>query len=307
MTQHTGADSRRSLLVGILACAASALCFGWLGVLGLFIMRTGTPRSTMIAWRFIIAAAVLGTFLVVARRRVGRGRQVWQPMLSGVVYGAMTASYFLAISRISAGVAALLLYTMPVMVVLLAVARRTQLLTKTIVLALMLSIGGLAISLLGAGVRVSVVGLAGGFGSALLYTLYYTGIETMPPNTDRLTASTLVCVGAGIGITGYSLVRGEFGLPAPAAYGWQITIALVCTVGGIGLLTIGIHLAGASVAAVISCLEPISAVLLGSAILGEPFGPPQWLGTTAVVAAVVLLSLPRPRAGANLGRVSSPP
>lgn len=69
-------------------------------------------------------------------------------------------------------------------------------------------------------------------------------------------------------------------------------MGLICTVAAIALLMVGIQAAGPSTASVVSCVEPIASVLLGAAVLGEAFGPPQWFGTLGVVAAVVLLSSP---------------
>ena len=67
-------------------------------------------------------------------------------------------------------------------------------------------------------------------------------------------------------------------------------MAGVSTVLAMMMLLTGIRGAGASIASVVSCLEPITAVLLGAALFADPFGPVQWLGTAGVVGAVVLLA-----------------
>jgi drug/metabolite transporter (DMT)-like permease len=52
---------------------------------------------------------------------------------------------------------------------------------------------------------------------------------------------------------------------------------------------VGIRVAGATSASMVSCLEPISAVVLGATVFDDPFGPAQAVGTSAVVGAVVIL------------------
>ena len=93
-------------------------------------------------------------------------------------------------------------------------------------------------------------------------------------------------------MTTVGLVTGQHTLPDAGTGPWLLAMALVCTVVAIGLLMMGIQSAGPATASVVSCLEPVAAVLLGAALLGEAFGPPQWLGTAGVVAAVVLLAAP---------------
>lgn len=283
----------RSRTVGIVLCCVSALCFGMLGVFGVNILREGTGRTTMIALRFTIATLALWAIVAAARRPLGRGRQIWQPLLMGGLAYALEASlYFLSVQTLSAGMAALLLYTMPLFVVLVSVVRGTQVLSPRVLLALVLAVGGVGLTLVGPDVPFSVVGFLAGLGSAVAYTIYYFGMDTLPPHTDRLTASTLVCTGAAVSMTLAAIVGGEYALPTPVAAGWLVAMGLICTVAAIALLMVGIQAAGPSTASVVSCVEPIASVLLGALVLGEAFGPPQWLGTLGVVAAVVLLSAP---------------
>ncbi|GAB3701544.1 DMT family transporter [Mariniluteicoccus flavus] len=282
--------------LGIVWCCVSALCYGLLGPFGVVILGHGMPQNAMIAWRFLIAASVLWLLVATLRRPVGRGRQVWQPFLMGaLVYAVQTSLYFVSVRHLSAGMAALLLYTMPVLVVIVSIARRTQVLSARVLMALVLAVGGVGLALVGPDVPFSLVGILCGLGSAVAYTVYYFGMDTLPAHTDRLTASTLVCSGAATSVTVTALVTGSFALPRAAAWPWLAAMGVVCTVVAIALLMIGIAAAGPSTASVVSCLEPIAAVLLGAAFLGEAFGPPRWIGTLAVVGAVLLLSAPARR------------
>lgn len=289
---------------GIVLCCLSAVAFGLLGVFGLTILRRGMDQVTMVAWRFTFASVALWALVALLRRPVGRGRQVWQPLVMGfVVYATQTSLYFLSVRTLSAGMAALLLYTMPVMVVLVSVARRTQGMSPRVLTALLLAVGGVGLALVGPAAPGSPVGILAGLASAVAYTVYYFGMETLPARTDRLTASAFVCTGAAASLTTAGLATGRWSLPDPPTLPWLLAMALVCTVVAVGLLMVGVGAAGASAASVVSCLEPITSVLLGAAFLGEAFGPPQWAGTAAVVAAVVLLAKPpvphpdRPTAG----------
>lgn len=280
---------RRGL--GILLCCASALAFGLLGPFGVRAFDRGLSLNTVVGWRFGLASVVLWVIVAVTRRRVGRGRGLWQPLLMGaVLYAGQTALYFSALQRLPVGLTALLLYTMPVMVVLASIGLRREPPRTVTFVALGLSVGGVALALVGPGSAVSVAGVLFGLGSAVVYTLYYFGMDSLPAAVDRLVASALVCSGAAVTHLLLGLALGRFDpTPDPIGLLWISAMAVVCTVVAISLLMSGVRSAGASTASVLSCLEPISAVLLGAAFFADPFGPAQWVGTAAVVAAVVIL------------------
>lgn len=190
------------------------------------------------------------------------------------------------------GLTSLLLYTMPAMVVIVSIATRRERASVRVLAALVLAVGGVSVTLLGPGVgAVSGIGVLLGLGSAVFYTAYYFAMDTLPERTDRVAATALVCSGAGATHIIIGNLRGVFDwTPAIDVLGWALAMAIVSSVVALMLLLTGIRAAGASTASVVSCLEPITAVLLGAVIFGDPFGPAQWLGTAGVVGAVVLLA-----------------
>jgi drug/metabolite transporter (DMT)-like permease len=299
----TAAVSRR---LGVLLCGLSAIAFALLGPFGIPAFATGASVNTVIGWRFLIAAAAVWLIVAVTRRPVGRGRALWQPVLMGaVLYATQSGLYFLALQRLTVGLTSLLLYTMPVMVVLVSLATRRERASVRVLAALALAVGGVALTLLGPGVgTVSGLGVLFGLGSAVVYTVYFFGMDTLPDRTDRVSATALICTGAAAAHIAVGNLRGVFDWRPPVdLMVWVVAMAGISTVLAMMLLLTGIRGAGASRASVVSCLEPITAVLLGAALFADPFGPVQWLGTAGVVAAVVLLAL---RPGSSAPVVAEP-
>nr|WP_269449747.1 DMT family transporter [Auraticoccus cholistanensis] len=285
-------------------CAASALGYGLLGLFGRAATAAGASVPTTIAWRFGLAAVVLAAVVLLARRPLGRGRAVWQPLLMGaVVYSLQSSLYFWALTQIPAGLTALLLYTMPALVVVVELVRRTLRLSALLVVAVLAALGGVALTMTGPVERLSLPGVLAGLGSAVAYTVYYFSMQHLPPRTDWVASSLWVCVGAAASQAVVGAVRGTLD-PAPGRellLGSVLPMALLCTVVSLSLLMVGIRLAGPSVAAVASCVEPVSAVVIGALLLGDPFGTPQLLGAALVAGAVVVLGL---RPGEPGGRLS---
>ena len=222
-----------------------------------------------------------------------------------MLYATQSGLYFLALQRLTVGLTSLLLYTMPVMVVLVSVATRRERPERTDVRRPRARRRRGRLTLLGPGVgAVSGIGVLFGLGSAVVYTIYFFGMDTLPARTDRITATALICSGAAAAHIVVGSLRGAFDWRPPAdLLLWVIAMASVSTVLAMMMLLTGIRGAGASIASVVSCLEPITAVLLGAVLFADPFGPVQWLGTAGVVGAVVLLAL---RSGPAAAVVAEP-
>ncbi len=294
--------------LGVVLCGLSAIAFALLGPFGIPAFATGASVNTVIGWRFLLSAAAVWLIVLVTRRPVGRGRAVGQPLVMGaVLYATQSGLYFLALQRLTVGLTSLLLYTMPVMVVLVSVATRRERADVRVLAALTLAVGGVGLTLLGPGVgAVSGLGVLFGLASAVVYTVYFFGMDTLPDATDRVTATALICTGAAAAHVVVGNLRGVFDWRPPADLMiWVVAMAGVSTVLAMMLLLTGIRGAGASRASVVSCLEPITAVILGASLFADPFGPVQWLGTVGVVAAVVLLGLRTDPAAARVAEPES--
>lgn len=82
-------------------------------------------------------------------------------------------------------------------------------------------------------------------------------------------------------------------LPPLSALGAAVWYALVPTVGGFLLWYAGAARVSGSEAAAFTAVAPLTAVALAAGLLGEPFGFRQALGALAVLASILVLTLPR--------------
>ena len=75
-----------------------------------------------------------------------------------------------------------------------------------------------------------------------------------------------------------------------AGFGWLAGLAVVSTVGAIGLFFAGLRRVGPSAASILSTLEPVVTVALAFAVFGESLGPVQLAGGALVLLAVLALA-----------------
>ncbi len=131
------------------------------------------------------------------------------------------------------------------------------------------------------------------FGSALSYAVYLvqSGQEVQRLGALRLTglATTVACL---LCIGQFLLLRPlESVLAVPAPVLWlSLLNATACTFAPVILVMMGIERLGATLAAQTGLVGPMSTILMGIFILGEPMTP--WIlgGTALVLAGVALLA-----------------
>ncbi len=303
-TDRVTVQRRSRQTYGIALCLASALSFSALPFLANGAYRAGMGLTELLLVRFLVAAAAL--WVIVALRRTGRPplRLVAIGLALGAVgYATQSALYFAALPYNGPSLNTLLLYTFPVVVFVVLLARGKERATRTRLIALALALAGVAVVLLGTGSgTLHPVGVALGLGTALAYAAYILIGDSVDAALDRITLSALVCTGAAATYILVSIASGGPSLDVrPAGWWWAGVLGLVATAFALSAFFAGMRLVGPASASIISCVEPVATVLIGVSLFSDRLGPLQLLGAVAVVTAVVLLQWRPPTRVAQIG------
>jgi drug/metabolite transporter (DMT)-like permease len=277
---------------GALLCLASATAFGAMGIFGKLAYAEGATVGTLLAARFVLAAALLWVYAAGSRgvrrlRAVPRRDLALALGLGAIGYSAQAGSYFAALDRLDASLLSLLVYTFPAIVAVTAVAIGRERASRRTAVALTLASAGLVLVLAGAAAgALDPLGTALGLTAALIYSAYILSSEGVAERIGPVALSTLVCTGAAATLTFGGLVGGQLDLGGVSAtgYGWLASLAVVSTVGAVGLFFAGLQRVGPTRASILSTLEPVVTVGLAFAVFGESLGGAQLAG-----AALVLL------------------
>lgn len=308
---------RGDALGGALLVALAACCFGSISTLTVVATRgaAGRPGASLagvLFWRYALAALALAPAAAGALRRARARGESGAELRTLVVGGLAQAGVaFLSLSAlrwITVGTLAFLFYTYPAWVAVLAAVRGSEPVDRRKVIALGLSLAGIActVGLPGAGAGgAAAPGAAGGIwpgvllalAGAVVYALYIPYLGTLQARLTPVGASALVCAGAALLFAGPALRGAATGaspllaLPA-AAWGAIAALALVCTVFAFLAFLSGLGRLGAVRTAIASTVEPFFTAMLGAAVLGQPAGAGTFAGGALIAGAVVLL---RPR------------
>jgi drug/metabolite transporter (DMT)-like permease len=288
----------RRLGAGLALAAAGAVAFSGKAIIVKLAYRHGVDAVTLIMYRMLFSLPLFAALAWWA----GRGK----PALSGrdlrIVAGLGFCGYYLAsfldfagLQFISAGLERLILYLNPTLVLGLGVLLGATRPKPMQLLALAVSYAGVLL-VFGHEVRLSGPDTALGaglvFAGAVSYAVYlvYSGREVQRLGALRLTgwASVVACV---LCLLQFALVRPlSAALVAPQVIVLSLVNATLCTFAPVLMVMMAVERLGAVVTAQTGMIGPLSTILMGVLILGEPMNAWIAAGTALVLAGIWLLA-----------------
>lgn len=284
---------------GLSLAMVGAIAFSGKAIIVKLAYRYDVDAVTLIMLRMLFA---LPLFVALAwwagRGKRKLGARDWRMVIALGFSGYYLASFldFMGLQYVSASLERLILYLSPTLVLLLGRVLFKRRVGIRQVLALLLSYSGLLL-VFGQELKVEgshiALGTALVFGSTLSYAFYllYSGEEVKRLGAVRLTglATGVACV---LCIAQYLLLRPvDTALHvAPQVLWLSVLNATVCTFAPVLMVMMGIERIGAAAASQAGMIGPLSTILMGVLILGEPFTVWVAAGTVLVMGGVWLLA-----------------
>ncbi len=288
----------RPIWPGLALASIGAIAFSGKAIIIKLAYRHGVDAVTLIMYRMLFA---LPLFVLLAWW-AGRGKPALTKRDWIAVVGLGFTGYYLAssldfagLAYISASFERLILYLNPTLVLAMGVfifkrkVTRRQLISLGVSYCGVLLVFGHELGALGAN---AALGAALVFASAVSYAVYlvYSGEEVRRLGALRLTglATTAACLFC---IAQFALLRPMSALNvAPEVIWLSMLNATLCTFAPVLMVMMAIERIGATMAAQTGMIGPLSTILMGVVILGEPFTVWIAAGTLLVLTGIWLLA-----------------
>jgi drug/metabolite transporter (DMT)-like permease len=294
-SQRSQANHGRGVGLGL--ALVSALAFGGSGVAAKPLIEAGLDPLHVV-WLRVAGAALVMLPLAVRHRALVKRRPALLAGFGLLGVAGVQACYFAAISRIPVGVALLVEYLAPALVLgwVRFVQRRPV--SRGAALGVVLAVGGLACVVeVWSGLGFDVVGLLLALGAACCQVGYFVlsdqgsdaGEEAPDPLgviAYGLLVGTLVLTAIARPWTmDWSVLAGGADMngtsvPASLLLGW---IVLVATVVAYVTGVVSVRRLSPQIAGVVACLEAVIATVLAWVLLGEHLSGPQIVGGSVVL------------------------
>lgn len=280
----------RQRILGIIFILISAAGFGAMPIFANYTYKYGTDPVTLLFLRFTLASGIMLIYNMFRNARFPTRRVlIILILMGGIGYAGQSFSYFTALLYAPAGTVAILLYLCPAMVTGLSIVFFKHKITLPEIFALILALTG-GVCVIGPEIGGKPIGIILGVMAALIYSIYIITGSRVMPNTDVITASTIIMMSAGAVFTMGILVHGAQ-FPTQVA-GWSAigAIVVISTVIAIVAFFEGLKLIGPVHSSILSTFEPVVTIYLAWIAFNEGLTLIKFFGGVMIMVAGIMLA-----------------
>lgn len=300
MSSDTAISQGKWKALAPLLVLAAGIAWGFIGLFTKQLSAAGLSALQITETRCLTAATLLVALSLVSgkgRLRI-KLRDAWMFLGTGVCSIALfNICYFACIEASTLSIAATLLYTSPIFIMLMSAVLFKERITKVKLAALVLACVGCACvtGFIGGGsaATISPFALAVGLGSGFCYGLYSIFARFALRKYEPITVTTYTFLFAGVALLPLSDAPAiaQTIIASPTAMLAAVMLAAASTVLPFMLYTLGLSHMDAGKAGVIAAVEPVVATIVSVTVFHEAFALNNAVGITLVMCAIVLLSL----------------
>ncbi|MFE4372691.1 DMT family transporter [Streptomyces sp. NPDC056835] len=294
---------------GLGLALASAFAFGGSGVAAKPLIEAGLDPLHVV-WLRVTGAALVMLPVAWRHRALVRQRPALLAGFGLLAVAGVQACYFAAISRIPVGVALLIEYLAPALVLLWVRFVQRRPVTRAAAVGVVLAVGGLACVVeVWAGLGFDPVGVLLALAAACCQVGYFVLSDQGADGEDAADPLGVIAYGLLVGAVVLTVVARPWGMDwsllggsadmggasvaAALLLGWIVLIATVLAyVTGV----ISVRRLSPQVAGVVACLEAVVATVLAWVLLREHLSAPQIIGGVVVLTGAFIAQSSTPKA-----------
>lgn len=272
------------------------------GLMGLFVRnldKYGITSMQIVALRAVFTALMMSVVTLICDHKLFKIKiqDFWCFFGTGICSIVFfNFCYFRTITLTSLSAAAVLLYTAPIMVMIMSVFLFKEKLTVIKAFAAAVAFAGcvLVTGAADGSLALNASGVLTGLGSAFGYALYTIfGEFALKRGYNSITITLYTFIFASVGVLPFANLPdlAEKIAVNPSVAGWGAVLALVVTVLPYLVYTVGLRTVEAGKASVMATVEPVVATLVGVIIFAEPLSVSGIVGIILVAASLAMLNI----------------
>lgn len=298
-----GFDIKKRRLARYLAGFIAGVSYGTNPLFAKPLLESGVPVLVMLFFRYGISAAILAIWMLAKREQFRvKGNEIALLALLGILFACSSLFLFFSYEFIPSGLATTLVYLYPVFVALIMVFLRFYPSWQTW-LSIIATFGGiLLLSSPSAGASIRIPGIILAVASALSYAFYLV-IVNRSKRIKNVSEHTLTLYALLTGAFLFAAIRAlqgggiTEGISTAADWGNLVGLAIIPTMISLLTLAVSSRYIGPTKTSILGVFEPLTAILIGTLLFGEPLTIKMGIGIALCVGAVVFMVLRPGRAG----------
>ena len=299
-TKHAYAISDRRI-IGLVCGVVAGVSYGTNPLFAKPLLQSGVPVLVMLFFRYGISAAFLSLLMLLKKERFSvRKNEFGLLVLLGALFAGSSLFLFASYEFIPSGLATTLVYLYPVFVALIMVFLRFYPSWQTW-LSIVATLGGIILlSSPSRGAEIKPLGIVLAIMSALSYASYLV-IVNRSSRIKQVSEHTLTLYALVVGTILFAALRmaqgGSIteGVDSVADWANLLGLAIVPTMISMLTLAVSSRFIGPTKTSILGVFEPLTAILIGTLMFGEPMTWKMGIGVAICIAAVVFM-IQKPRA-----------
>lgn len=292
-----GVDIKKRRLAGYLAGFIAGVSYGTNPLFAKPLLESGVPVLVMLLFRYGISAAILAIWMLAKREQFRvKGNEIALLVLLGILFACSSLFLFFSYEFIPSGLATTLVYLYPVFVALIMVFLRFYPSWQTW-LSIIATFGGiLLLSSPSTGASIRIPGIILAVASALSYAFYLV-IVNRSKRIKNVSEHTLTLYALLTGAFLFAAIRtlqgGRIteGINTASDWGNLIGLAIVPTMISLLTLAVSSRYIGPTKTSILGVFEPLTAILIGTLLFGEPLTMKMGIGVAVCISAVAFMVL----------------
>lgn len=285
----------KNAIIGYPAGIITGVTYGLNPLFALPLMKEGASTESILFFRYIISVLLLGAFLFLSKQSIRiNKKEAGILFVLGLLYTSSSIFLFEAFKYIASGLATALVFLYPVLVAIIMVFLKV-IPSWPVWLSIFLTFGGVVIMTQSDSTQtISPLGVFLSLGSALVYAMFIVIInrsKTIHNISNSLLTFYALSVGAIVFFIKLLMSDSEItaGLENNMAWLNLIGLAILPTIVSTSSLAVATRNIGATKASVLGVFEPITAILIGATVFGEPITTNIVVGILISMAAVTFM------------------
>ena len=281
--------------LGALCVIITSVCYGLVPSFSFISFGMGVATETLLFNKFLYAAIIMWAFLLVRKIKFRFSRRAALTMIVTCAgYIGMSTTLYISFDYISGSLATIVSFTFPAMIVAIEMIKGRERVRAAKILAVVLSFGGLCLIVWDPDMKANIIGIFFAFLAAVGYVIYIFGLsaESVKKESSFAIAGYVMTSAATVNFVRCAISGKPLFATEPAQFGMMILLSVVCVFLAILFYAIGVRLIGPGNAALVNTLEPVLACIFGHFLVGDVLTGIMMIGSTLVVAAVLIVNLP---------------
>lgn len=287
-------------VLGPVIVLAAAVMWGLVGLCTRYLYSIGFTPFQASMWRALVAGMIILPLMFIknpGRMNLKSFKHLGYFVISGTFGLALCySSYFLTIQASTLAVAAVMLYSSPIMVMIMARFIFKEALTKRKIISLIAAFAGCILMsgiLTGGAGALSPVGLLIGFLSGFGYALYNIGSRLALGKYDTYVVTAYTFLFTVLGMIPFTIgdSTGPMMIEHPFSILVVIIMGTICTLIPYTLYVLGLNYVEVGKASVIAFAEPVTATILGLIFFGERLSLPTVIAIILILISVLVVSV----------------